>query len=212
MRIDFGATVRTSDGHDAGTIKGAVVDPRSREIDQFIVSTGRLLGRDVLVSRAELENATGDAETLRLRLTRKQLEDMPDYVPANYIPPPAGWSAPVDYEALPSDVFMWPATYAAPTETAAPSLLIEDQTEPALMKGARAVDRDLEDVGVVDEVRFDAGSGRIEAVVIRLGGAVRTMLGGGETVDVDASLIDEVAEGAVRLRVRKAELRPSSRG
>lgn len=216
MKIDFGARIRTSDGHDAGTVKGAVVDPRSREIDQFIISTGRLLGRDVLVSRGELESATSDAGAVRLRLTREQLDHMPDYVPADYIPPPSGWSAPTDYEAQPGELFMWPAAYAAtptpgrPTPLDAPPVVGEDQGEPALMKGAAVRDRDLEDVGVVDEVRFDAASGRIEAIVIRVGSAIRTLFGGGETVEVDGSLIDEVAEGTVRLRIPKAELRPTA--
>lgn len=211
MRIDFGAAVRTSDGHDAGTVRGAVVDPRSREIDQFIVSTSRLLGRDVLLSRRDLENAENEAGTVRLGLTKAQLDQMPEYVPANYVPPPAGWSAPADYEAVPGEVFVWPATYAAPAQPAVRPTAAEDQTEPALMKGARARDRDLEDVGVVDEVRIDRGSGRIESVVIRLGSAIRTMLGGGETVEVDGSAIDYVAEGALVLRLRKSELRPSPR-
>jgi hypothetical protein len=49
MRVDLDAKVKTRDGHDAGAVQRAVIDPRADNVSDFVISTGGLLGYDVLV-------------------------------------------------------------------------------------------------------------------------------------------------------------------
>src|SRR5437667_11944915 len=57
MRIDLRARVRTKDGHDAGKVRRVIVDPATERITGFVVSTGGLLGREVIVGEDPDENA-----------------------------------------------------------------------------------------------------------------------------------------------------------
>ncbi|TME61960.1 MAG: PRC-barrel domain containing protein [Chloroflexi bacterium] len=55
MQIELDAKVRTSDGHDAGKLRRVLVDPATLRITGFVVSTGGLLGREVIVVRLRVE-------------------------------------------------------------------------------------------------------------------------------------------------------------
>ena len=60
-------------------------------------------------------------------------------------------------------------------------------------------------------MRFDPATGRLQGFVLRVGGVLTTLLGGGESVDVGSGLVERVEEGTVRLRVDKAHLGPAAR-
>jgi sporulation protein YlmC with PRC-barrel domain len=211
MRIDLDANVRTVDGEDVGSVQRAVVDPRSNEVTDVVISTGTVFGRDVLVPRAEIERASEDGDALRLRLHKADLERLPDYVPANYVAPPATWMMPAGY-GFPAGGYLWPVGYGSsvplPTEPGAED---ERPDEVSLNKGAVVFDRAGEDVGVVDDVRFDAASGRLRGFVLRVGGAFRTLFGGGDTVEVTRGQIERVADSIVYLRVAKEEIERAGR-
>jgi sporulation protein YlmC with PRC-barrel domain len=163
MRIDLDARVWTRDGEEVGSVQGAVVDPRTNEVTDIIVNAGTVLGRHILipralVPRAELERATRHGDPLRLRLSRAALEELLDYLPANYVPPPPGWVAPAGY-GFPYDAYLWPAgsdyTAGFPTEQAGKLAPVG--------KGAVIFDRNGDEAGVVDDVRLDAESGRLRS-------------------------------------------------
>ena len=40
MRVDLDAKVRTHDGEDAGSVQRAVVDPRTNEVMELVITTG----------------------------------------------------------------------------------------------------------------------------------------------------------------------------
>src|SRR5438046_10518467 len=107
MRIDLDAKVRTRDGEHAGSVQRAVVDPRTNEVTEFVVGTGGFLGKDVLVPRTEVERADADGDAIRLRLTKEELEQLPAYVPANYVVPPTGAALPMAY-GFPDSGYLWP--------------------------------------------------------------------------------------------------------
>jgi hypothetical protein len=79
MPFELGSTVRTSDGHDAGTIESLVRDSGTNVVSAFVISTGGLLGRRVLIEPGELEDRTADGDAIRLRLRQAELEERPDY-------------------------------------------------------------------------------------------------------------------------------------
>src|SRR4051812_26185048 len=91
MRIDLDAKVITRDGEHVGSVERAVVDPETNTVTDFVIGTGWLFGRDILVPSDEFERAERDGDTVRLTLSRAELEALPDFVPAQYMPPPEGW-------------------------------------------------------------------------------------------------------------------------
>src|SRR2546430_9559989 len=111
MRIDFGAKVRTKDGHDAGSVRRVIVDPSSQRVTGFVVSTSRLLGRDVIVAEDEFLSSSGD--TITLDLTKAALDRQPSFQEADYTLPPVGWVAPLGY-GLPAHAYPFPVALAPP--------------------------------------------------------------------------------------------------
>jgi sporulation protein YlmC with PRC-barrel domain len=224
MRVDLDAKVRTHEGEDAGSIERAIVDPKSNEITEFVVNTGGFLGRNVRVPRAEVESASQDGDALRLRLSKADLEGLPTYVPTDYVPPPMWWGPSLAY-GFPVGGALWPAAYGGPLSTMAPvdplargAGVDPGMTPPAdvqspdaesdvsIPKGASVIDRDGNDVGVVDDVRLDPNTGQVLGFVLRVGGVLWTLLGGGETTEITSSLVDHISEGAVHLSATKDEL------
>lgn len=211
MRIELDAKVRASDGDDIGHIDRAVVDPRTNEVTDIVVRTGTIFGRDILVPREEIERGSrhDDDEAITLMLTKDELEQLPDYVPEQYAPPVSTWVAPVGY-GFPASGYIWPIA-VDPMVGGTPVMVPDDETaeDPdtvTLTKGALVLDRHGDDIGVVDDVRFDAASGNLQGFVLRVGGALRTLFGGGDTLEVSRYQIESVGESLVRLRLAKDEV------
>jgi len=64
MRVDLDAKVRARDGDEIGSVDRAIVDPHTEEVTSFVVSTGAIFGRDVVVARGDLEQATDDGDAI----------------------------------------------------------------------------------------------------------------------------------------------------
>jgi uncharacterized protein YrrD len=79
MPFEMGATVRTSDGQDAGTIESLVRDEATNVVSGFVISTGGILGRKVLIKPGELEDRTADGDAIRTSLSQAELAERPDY-------------------------------------------------------------------------------------------------------------------------------------
>ena len=250
MRVDLHAKVHTQDGHDAGHVERVILDPGGAWVREYVIDTGGLLGRQVLVPSAEIEAAERKDGRLHLRLSKKDLEALPTYVAEQYVYPPVGWIPPAGLASLglPEAAYVWPAALAgtmpvAPASTApvtnmpgtpARSTRVTGSTVPAtdgtnsigtaardgevrpdgidydaeigISRDAVVLDKDGDDVGVVDEVRINERDGAVQGFVLRVGGVLRTLFGGGEHVEVTRSQIDRVSEGVVQLRLTKDEL------
>lgn len=111
MRIEHEARVRTKDGHDAGHVKHAIWDPDGSSVMQYVVSTGGLLGHDVILSPELLESGTRDGGAIVLNMTKHELDELAHYEPSAYAPPPADWRAP-SVHGFPSGGYLWPVTEA----------------------------------------------------------------------------------------------------
>src|SRR5215207_1417584 len=170
MRVDLDAEVQTRDGEAAGTVQRAVIDPRANEVTDFVISTGGLLGHDVLVPRERLEASTREGKSIRLDLTKEELKNMPAYAPADYSVPSTGWIPPAGY-AYPIGAFVWPAGYISVERPATRPTRGEDEGAdkmwPAIEKGTVVRDREDEEVGVVDDLLFESASGRLQGLVLR---------------------------------------------
>ena len=122
MRIDLGAKVRTSDGHDAGHLKHAIWDPSGEEVNQFVITSGGLMGHDVVVSKEILETAKREGDALVLDMPKRELDQLAHYEPTSYTAPPSDWAAP-EVHGFPTGGYLWPVADAevAPLEEPAPS-------------------------------------------------------------------------------------------
>lgn len=225
MRFDLDAKVRTADGEEAGTLQWAIVDPQTREVTHFVISTDALFGRAVQVPRDEVERASRDGEVIQLGLTREQLEHLPSHVPDTYGPPPSGW-LPSPAFAFPPGAYLWPAMTpvvpmtapgmhagATASDVATPGTIgastpaqQSGATEIAIGKGAAVIDSSGDDIGVVDEIYYEEHSGTLRGFSLRIGGTLRTLFGGGETVEVPARTVERIGESTVYLNVEKEAL------
>lgn len=212
MRLNLDAKVRARDGEDIGSVDRAVVDPHTNEVTHIVVRTGTIFGRDIMVPREDIERGGLDGDTIQLDLTRDELKQFPDFVLEQYGAPPSAWVAPAGY-GFPSTGYVWPIA-VDPMMGPVPMIMpdddldaeAEDPDQVTLTKGALVLDRHSDDIGVVDDVRFDAETGRVLGFVLRVGGALRTLFGGGDTVEVSRHQIERVGESIVYLRLAKEEV------
>jgi sporulation protein YlmC with PRC-barrel domain len=205
MRIDLDARVVSSDGKELGSVQRAVFDPQRQEVTQLVISTGGLLGRDVLVPIEQVAGARPDGDAIQLTLDRASVERLETFVPEQYGMPPAGWIYPGAYGFGAYGGFVWPMPYVPPPQPA-PGVSPHDQ-EATIAKGATVMARGGEDVGVVDDIRVEGRRGELQGFVLRIGGALRTFFGGGDTVVVDRQAIDRVEDGIVYLHLSADEIR-----
>jgi len=212
MRLDLDAKVRAHDGEEIGSVDRAIVDPRTNEVTHIVVRTGAIFGRDIMVPREDLERANQDGDTVQLDLNKDELERLPDFVAEQYGAPPPTWVAPTGY-GFPSSGYAWPIAMDPMMGTVPmmiPDEVAEGETEEpdqvTLTKGALVLDRHDDDIGVVDDLRFDAETGVLQGFVLRVGGALRTLFGGGDTVEVSRYQIESVGESIVKLRLAKEEV------
>src|SRR5687768_8550262 len=108
MRVDLNAKVQSRDGEDLGSVERAIFDPESQRVTAFVVGTGGLFGRDVLVDAADIDRASRDGNVIRLELSRGEVEHLPTYVADDYVAPPLGWEPPASL-GFGFGGFAWPA-------------------------------------------------------------------------------------------------------
>jgi sporulation protein YlmC with PRC-barrel domain len=212
MRVDLEARVMSRDGAHVGHVARAVIDPGRNEIRHFVINTGGLLGRDLLLPSAEIGRARVDGDAVRLKLTKEEVDALPSYLPDDYVVPPLGWGYAGMYGlAWSPGAYAWPASYPYPAgvgtapDAASASGRARD-ADPTIGKGAVVYDRDGDDLGVVDDVLLDPASGRLRGFVLRVGGAFRTLFGGGAEVEITPAAVERVVEGSVHLRVAKEQV------
>ena len=87
---------------------------------------------------------------------------------------------------------------------------VEGELSPAIDKGTVVRDRAGEEVGVVDDLRFDPANGQLQGFVMRAGGTIQRFFGGGETREIDRSDVERVGDGNVYLRLGKEEITRSA--
>jgi sporulation protein YlmC with PRC-barrel domain len=211
MRLDLDAKVRARDGEEIGSVDRAIVNPQTNEVTDIVVRTGAIFGRDIVVPREDVERANQDGDTIQLDVTKAELEQFPDFVIEQYGAPPPTWVAPAGY-GFPAGSYAWPiAVDPMGGPMPVPEELVDDADieEPehvTLTKGALVLDTHDDDIGVVEDLRFDVDTGQLQGFVLRVGGALRTLFGGGDTIEVSRYQIKTVGESVVTLRLSKEEV------
>ena len=54
-------------------------DDATSVVSGFVIATGGILGRKVLIKAGELEDRTADGDAIRMRLSQAELEERPDH-------------------------------------------------------------------------------------------------------------------------------------
>jgi sporulation protein YlmC with PRC-barrel domain len=200
MRIELDAKVRTKDGHRAGSVRRVILDPASNEINNYVVSTGGLLGHDVVVSRELLEHASRDGDEIVLGLSKDELDHLEPYADDAFAPPPYGFLAPAAYD-YPTAAYLLPMS-----ATTAPALDERRDARPTIEKGMHVRDERGERIGSVREVVIDTQTGELREIVVEEGGAI----GGKATWSVTPDKVD-IGDGEVHLMPdarRSGKVRP----
>ena len=200
MRIDLNAKVRTADGHDAGNVHRVLIDPATERITGFVVSTRRLLGRDVIVGEDEFAEAGSEGDVISLTLTKRELDSQPTFEQSDFVVPPAGWSAPNLGYSLPPESFLWPEDSALPD--------VGERSRPSIKKGDTVKDRDGDVVGAVEDIRFDEKTGDVLSFIVKAGAGLERLFGGGKVAEISRNDILRIAEDEVRLGVDREEIIP----
>ena len=128
MPIEHGAKVRTKDGHQAGHVKHAIWDPSGKKITQYVITTGGLLGHDVIVSPELLESAARDGNEIVLNITKRELDELAHYESDDYTTPPHDWLAPAVY-GFPTGGYLWPVAERDVADVA------PEEREPSAVEG-----------------------------------------------------------------------------
>ena len=200
MRIDLNAKIRTSDGHDAGNIHQVLIDPTTERITGFVVSTNRLLGRDVIVGEDMFAGASADGETITLSLSKNELDTQPSFEVDDFVAPPAGWSAPNLGYTIPPESFLWPEDSTLAD--------IAERSRPSIKKGDTVKDRDGDMVGTVEDIRFDENTGDVLSLTVKAHAGLERLFGGGKVAEISRDDILRIAQDEVRLGVDREEIIP----
>ena len=200
MRIDLNAKIRTKDGHDAGNIHRVLIDPTTERITGFVVSTSRLLGRDVIIAEDMFAESSPDGQTITLDLNKKELDTQPTFEQSDYIVPPAGWAGPNIGYTVPPESFLWPADTSLAD--------VGERSRPSIKKGDTVKDRDGDVVGAVEDIRFDEKTGDVLSLIVKAGAGLERLFGGGKLAEISREDILRIAEDEVRLGVDREEIVP----
>jgi sporulation protein YlmC with PRC-barrel domain len=198
MRSDLNARKKTSDGHDAGNIHRVLIDPATDRITGFVVSTRRLLGRDLIVGEEMFADASADGGTITLNLNKQELDTQPNFEADDFVTPPAGWSGPNLGYTIPPETFLWPEESALSD--------VGGRPRPSIKKGDIVKDRDGDAVGTVEDIRFDEKTGSVLSLTVNAQPGLERLFGGGKVVEISREDILRITDDEVRLGVDREEI------
>lgn len=193
--IQPGAEVRGADDEKLGTVAYVVVSPSSMDVTDLIVSTGGLLGRDVVVPTDQVERVQDGA--VHLRLDKSGLESCKDYVDVDYTAPPTDWAPAPEY-AYPTGAMLWPAGMYYPEGA---TLTVNTPTGTVgLHQGMDVLSSDGEKVGRIDALETDPHAGHVTHLILKEGFILT------HDASIPAEWVQSIESDRVRLKVGRAEI------
>jgi sporulation protein YlmC with PRC-barrel domain len=204
MRVEFGATVFTSDDHEVGSIDRLIVDTSTGRLRSVAIRQGRLLKHDIEVPLAAFQEA--DDGRLRLNVSAEGLGAFPRFdedqytrandqyardlgsSPETYMLPTTGFNVTIDTMADPS---------VAATEASRQLELMYSQLDlenAVVGAGSPVRSSDGQEVGRLRSVSFD-DTGR--ARWFSVDGAA----GAPADLTLPVTVVERVEDGAIDLKV-----------
>ncbi|MGH2449300.1 MAG: DUF2171 domain-containing protein [Chloroflexota bacterium] len=163
-RIDPGNDVLGSKGDKLGTVAYVVTKPPKMEVTDLVVSTGDLLGRDVIVPIDKVTSVSNSK--VHISLDKAQLSKCQDYVEVNYKAAPVAWLPPAGY-LYPAGAMLWPSDYYVPQQASVKVNAPEGTV--GISSGMNVKSSDGHTVGSVDGVYIDPADEDVTGLVIKHG-------------------------------------------
>jgi uncharacterized protein YrrD len=162
--VDIGADVYGVDGKKLGKVTYVVVRPPEMLVTDIVVSTGGILGRDIVVPADRiLDVVDGD---VFLSIDEEELKAHPDYVEVEYEKPPPGWEPP-PYFSYPPAAVLLPPTASIP-ELVDVRVNVPPGTQ-GIRKGMEVDTVDGHKVGTIDKVDIDLETDEVTGFVVKEG-------------------------------------------
>jgi uncharacterized protein YrrD len=190
VNIELGSDIHGSDGEKLGVVDSLVIDPHNGSIQSVIVRKGFFFPTDKILPASAVTSI--DEKGVHVSLTRDDVDQLTEYMDAEYVWPPAGYYGTYGY--------MWPAT-SVYTE----DLLVDEEVKERnpgaviLSEGTLVVDNDNDDVGRIKELATD-DTGRVVGFKVEQG------LFRHHEHYIPANLVDSADDVVVRLKVDKDRL------
>lgn len=162
--INPGEDVLAHDGTKLGTVAYLVVNPTTMKITDLVVSTGSLLGRDVVVPEKDVVDSEGGQ--VRLDIGQDELKALPDYVSVQFQTPPAGWIPTAGF-TYPTGALLWPTGVYYPEETAV--TVNTPQGTVGIDRGMDVESSDGHKVGSIDALVTDPQTHQLSEIVVKHG-------------------------------------------
>ena len=200
MLLSIGATIRCRDGV-AGKLKYVVLDPEDGEVTHLIVERGKLLGRDIVVPAAWIEEES-EGEIL-LNATIEDLNALPEYKEFDFIQPDTSYR-PLSGHRV-EDTRFWASPYD-PVGDGRPWVLrhvrvgVQDD-EVVMQRGFPVQDQDSRSVGTIDHLVVDPTTRKVTHFVVRRGSLLDP-----EAHIVPLERVTSVTDSGVQLNMTREEL------
>lgn len=212
MDTDFrvGADVACSDG-PAGKLRQLVVDPAADSVTHLVVESQQHFGIPVLVPRDKVARA--DQDQVTLSCTQAELQQMDPFervmTPGAQIQPGiVGTAAPSLFPAPGLGITPMEGP-AGPVSASAPMMPMMEEVVPqgeVVIGHDSLVQASDGDVGRVEDLVTDPGTGRLTHLVVRSG-----HLWAKHTFHLPATAVASVEEDRVHLRLTQAEVESVAR-
>jgi uncharacterized protein YrrD len=175
MQFKKGAEVFSRDGEKIGTLNRVIIDPRTREVSNLVVSKGFLFRTDKVIPITLVDLDIEDRIVLK-KTNQDILEDFPDFETTHYVPldqldnpyqddvEASYWYPPIHHT--------WPVGgfvgYPMPQFVLKTEQDIPEGTV-ALEEGAKVISRDGDHVGNIEEIITESQDNRITHLVVSEG-------------------------------------------
>jgi uncharacterized protein YrrD len=163
-RIEIGADVIGGDGNKLGSVAYVVVHPPELHLTDLVVSTGSILGRDIVVPVDVVDRIA--AGKVYLSVDQREFSAFEDYVDIQYKQPPDDW-IPVSGSVYPTQGTLWPGDLYYPqvseVHVNAPAGTV------GLNEGMEVESSDGHKVGSIVALDTDPSSGDVTGIVIHHG-------------------------------------------
>lgn len=146
MNIELGSNIFGNDGEKLGVVDSLVVEPDNGAIQSVIVRKGLFFPTDKILPASAVTSV--DKQGVHVNLSKHDVEQLTEYMDAEYVWPPAGYYGSYGY--------LWPAT-----SVYANDLMVDEEVEERhpgaliLSEGTLVVDTNNDEVGRITEMATD---------------------------------------------------------
>lgn len=175
MKIKLNAQVLSENNEKIGELKKVVIDPLTNEVSHVVVEKGFWFREDKLVP-VDMVEMSGE-DKVRIRTTRRELEELPDFKEKQYFLLTDYWSDDQESGAGYSTPYVMYPYMMAGTEIGLPeppavmrrSKMNIPDSSVVIEEGVKVIGLEGRQVGKVEKVIWDATSDHITHILISKG-------------------------------------------